>query len=98
MTTHFDNLFDALRALNQQSRRLATSEDAVLVEVLQEFVQVTQTVALAHSAPTVTVRANDGQTYIVDDGLVTTRKIIVGEMVVRVDARAFSSAFSSAFG
>jgi hypothetical protein len=83
MTTHADDLFDALRALNQQSRRLATTEEALLAEVLQEFISVTQAVALAHDAPTVTERADDGQTYLVDDGIVTTRKIIVGEMVIR---------------
>ena len=55
-----DEFFDRLRGLNQQARRIATSEE----EILQEFIETTEAFTLAHNTPTADQRAALSTKYI----------------------------------
>ena len=55
-----DDFMDRLRTLNQQSRRIITTEG----EILNEYIGVDETLSLADSTPTVTVRAPQATPYI----------------------------------
>ena len=60
MTVISDDFMDRLRTLDQQSRRIVTAEG----EILNEYIGVEETFALAHNTPTVTVRAPQATRYI----------------------------------
>ena len=60
MTTLGDDFFDRLRVLNNQARRIATSEEEILVDFRRTMEEFT----LAHDAPTATQRADSPEQYI----------------------------------
>ena len=60
MTTLGDDFFDRLRVLNNQARRISTSEEEILVY----FRRTREAFALAHDTPTVTTRADAPEQYI----------------------------------
>jgi len=78
-TPRGDAFFDRLRVLDNQARRIETSEEEILVD----FRRVDETFGLAHGTPTVTVRADEPETYQVVGGGDADREIIVGEWLIK---------------
>ena len=55
-----DEFFDRLRRLDQQARNIVTAEE----EILQDFVETSETFTLAHDTPTADSRAAQATQYI----------------------------------
>lgn len=87
MTTSGDEFFDALRALNNQARRIATSEEEILVD----FRRTREDFTLAHAAPTATVRADAPELYIWGDLLAAQFTRANGEYLSIADNPSLST-------
>ena len=87
MTTLGDEFFDRLRVLNDQARRIATSEEEILVD----FRRSREAFALAHDTPTSDQRAASATQYIWGDVLAAQFVRLNGEFLSIADNPSLST-------